>query len=184
MEKLNRTVQFTSYKLRGLDWQSRTGLLLMIFGLLLLLAITLPKAYALKAFKADLAKLKSTRASVSQENRKPDFDVTEQFYALLPAQKDVNVKIAQILKIAADSGLQIEKVEYASQSAASSALLKYQIKLPLTGTYMQIRQFINQTLNSQPSLALTDVNFRRDDIGADLVESNIQFALYLKQGKS
>ena len=111
MEKLNRAVQFASYKLRELDWQSRAGLLLMIFASLFLLTVTLPKMYALKASKADLAQLKSTRASVSHENRNPDFDIAAQFYALLPAQKDVNVEIAKILKIAADSGLQIEKVE-------------------------------------------------------------------------
>jgi len=184
MEPLNRTFQFTLYKLRRLEWQSKAGLSLMVIGLLLFLTMTLPKIHTLKALKVDMANLKNTQSSISQENRKPDFDITEQFYTLLPVQKDVNVKIAQILQIAADNGLQIEKVEYVSQSTTASALLKYQIKLPLTGTYIQIRQFINQTLNSQPSLALTDVNFRRNDIGADLVESNILFTFYLKQGKS
>lgn len=185
MEKLNRTIQVTYYKLHRLHWQAQTGLSLIVMGLLLLLTVTLPEAHALKALKADITELKSShQASTFQENIKPEIDITEQFYALLPAQKEVNVKIAQILQTASDSGLKIEKVEYTTQSTASAALLKYQIKLPLTGTYIQIRQFVTRTLNAQPSLALSDINFKRDDIGSDLVESNIQFTLYLKQEKS
>lgn len=185
MEKLNRTIQVTYYKLRRLHWQAQIGLLLIVTGLLLLLTVTSPKAHALKALNADITELKNShQASTFQENINPEIDIAEQFYALLPAQKEVNIKIAQILQIASDNGLQVKKVEYTTQSTASAALLKYQIKLPLTGTYLQIRQFVTHTLNAQPSLALSDINFKRDDIGADLVKSNILFTLYLKQEKS
>ena len=84
--------------------------------------------------------------------------------------------------MATDNGLVVNKVEY-EQPLSVSPLIQYQIKLPLSGSYMQIRQFINQVLNTLPSIALSDISLKREDIATDIVDAQIQFTLYLQKAQ-
>jgi len=61
--------------------------------------------------------------------------------------------------------------------------MQYQIKLPLTGSYIQIRRFINQVLNAMPSIALSDISIKREDISSEVIDARIQFTLYLQKVK-
>jgi hypothetical protein len=59
--------------------------------------------------------------------------------------------------------------------------MQYQIKLPVQGSYIQVRQFINHVLNTLPAVALNDISLKREDIASDLVYARLQFTLYLKR---
>jgi hypothetical protein len=63
---------------------------------------------------------------------------------------------------------------------ADSTVSKQQIRMPLNGSYTQIRHFINQVLNQHANVALNEVSFAREDIGTEVVNANILFTLYLK----
>jgi hypothetical protein len=58
--------------------------------------------------------------------------------------------------------------------------MRYQMKLPVRGTYRQLRQFIEQALAQLPSLALDGVEFRREAVGAAGLESGVEFSLYVR----
>jgi Tfp pilus assembly protein PilO len=184
--KSNHLLQVLRYKLRllfwqKLGWQGLVGLLLIFGSLNYLFIIAAPKAHQLQQLQMEVAALKANpKQNESNHSNNAKSDVTKIFYGVLPTQTEANSKISAILRVATENGLVINKVEY-DQLFSVSHLVQYQIKLPLTGSYVQIRQFINQVLNTLPSIALSDISLKREGIATDSVDTQIQFTLYLKK---
>lgn len=179
----NHLLQVLKYKLRQLGWQGMAGILLIVSSLLFFIIVTMPKTQQLQQLQADLVALKAKpKHAIENGSKHSQFDVAQSFYDVLPEQREANNKIGVILDVATDTGLVIDKVEY-EQPLSSSPLMQYQIKLPLTGSYMQIRRFINQVLNAMPSIALSDLSLKREDISSEVIDARIQFTLYLQKLK-
>jgi Tfp pilus assembly protein PilO len=182
--QLNHFVQLLRYKLRQLiwqklGWQGLLGLLLIFASLYYWFIVTVPKARQLQQMQLELTDLRAnSKQNVSDRSNLEKHDLAKVFYDALPTQTEVNRQLSAILRIATDNGLLINKVEY---EQPVSPLIQYQIKLPLTGSYLQIRQFINQVLNTLPSIALSDISLKREDIAIDSVDTQIQFTLYLQK---
>ncbi len=172
------------YKLRQLGWQGAIGLISIAVSILLLLFIALPNAKKMDGLMISLAESQA-KIDAGQVNVKPDneFDVIAKLNVLTPKQGEANKKIAQILHTATEGGLTTDKVDYAAQPYSAS-LIKYQIKLPTQGSYIQIRQFLNSVLNELPTVALTDIKLKREDIGSDLIDAHIQFNLYVRKNEN
>ena len=173
--------EYMQYKLRQLGWPAWLGLLLLLLSLLLMLMAVRPQVNKIAELTADINELK-TNPNINKLEIKADnqFDIEQRFYALLPLQDEANNKITEILHAATSVGIAINKVEYSS-SSASSSLIKYQIRIPVQASYVQIRQFINAVLNTLPTVALNDISMKREDIGSDLIEANIQLTMYLRK---
>ncbi|MDI1298714.1 type 4a pilus biogenesis protein PilO [Methylotenera sp.] len=184
----NHLIQVFKYKLRQLfwqrlGWQGLVGLALIIGSLSYLIIFAQPKAQQLQQLQMKMTAVNaSPKQNISNRNSNDASDIARIFYDVLPTQTEANSKISEILRVATDNGLVINKVEY-EQPLSASPLIQYQIKLPLTGSYMQIRQFINQVLNTLPSIALNDISLKREDIVTDLVDAQIQFTLYLQKAQ-
>lgn len=58
--------------------------------------------------------------------------------------------------------------------------VRYEIILPVTGEYAQIRQFIGNVLQQLPSLALSDLQINRESTLKSVVEAKLVFVLFLK----
>ncbi|PPD18607.1 MAG: hypothetical protein CTY27_01280, partial [Methylotenera sp.] len=67
---------------------------------------------------------------------------------------------------------------------SQGALARYEIVLPVTGQYTQIRQFIAQVLHQLPALALSDMQLKRENAQSPLVEAQLIFVLMLKGDSS
>jgi Tfp pilus assembly protein PilO len=184
----NHLIQIFRYKLRQLfwqrlGWQGCVGLTLIIGSLSYLIIFAAPKAQQLKQLQMKVTAAKANpKQNISNRNNYEPSDIARIFYDVLPTQTEASSKFSAILRVATDNGLVINKVEY-EQPLSASPLIQYQIKLPLTGSYMQIRQFINQVLNTLPSIALIDISLKREDTVTDLVDAQIQFTLYLQKAQ-
>lgn len=167
------------YKLRKLGWQGLLGIALLVSSLLVYLIVANPKTQQLAQLQSEYLTLK-VKSKSDFKNIKPgnNFDMAQRFYAFLPKQNEANSEISQILSEVNRAGLVMDKVEY-SQSNVSSAIIQYQIKLPLSGSYMQIRQFLNQVLKTFPSIALSDISLARNDVTSEILDARIQLTLYL-----
>jgi Tfp pilus assembly protein PilO len=182
----NHLVQVLKYKSRQffwqtLGWKGLAGLVLIIGSLSYLIIVAVPKAQQLQRLQMEMTTVKANpKQSDSNRNNSDPSDIARTFYDVLPTQTEASSKISAILRVATDNGLVINKVEY-EQPLSVLPLIQYQIKLPLTGSYMQIRQFINQVLNTLPSIALNNISLKREDIATDLVDAQIQFTLYLQK---
>lgn len=81
--------------------------------------------------------------------------------------------------------IQTKVIQQPSQQAnsqtkqLSNQLARYEMLLPVTGSYQQIRAFIAQVLYQLPSLALSDVQIMRENTLSPLVEARLTFVFLL-----
>jgi len=181
---LNQSFQPLLFKLRQLGWQAHVGMVLIALAALLFATLVLPKQENLTEFHRHIFELK-TAGNKLKKNEVQDshVDLTQRFYAVLPAQAEVNTHISQILHTVHAIGLVSNKAEFSQIVVPESALVKYQIKLPVLGSYMHTRQFINSIFNQFPSIALSNISLSRNDINNDAVASNIELLLYVRKSK-
>lgn len=113
-------------------------------------------------------------------------DEIEAFKKNLPQAESLHDWLALIDQTAVKQKLILNRGDYkyskTKQSQISDAfyLSKYEIVLPVTGQYKQIRQFITQVLQMQPALALSDFKMTRENSLSPNVEARLMFVLYLK----
>ena len=175
--------QYLLYKLQQLGWQGILGASLILASILILFFVSLPKAQELQALQLKQAEQNlSAKQNIKLDVVDANFNVEQQFYALLPNKSQANSKITAILHAASANGLTTDKIDYA-QSTSATSIVQYHVNLPAQGSYKQIRQFINQALNTLPSLALDEVSLRRDDITSEVLDARIQFTLYVQNDR-
>jgi Tfp pilus assembly protein PilO len=111
------------------------------------------------------------------------------FKQLLPQANTLQHWLGLINKAAFKHGLKLNKGDYKftqvkqGQIARNQQTSSYEIVLPVTGQYAQIRQFIAHALQLQPSLALSSIKIQRDNTLSPNVEARLVFVLFL-QGDS
>ena len=72
----------------------------------------------------------------------------------------------------------LEQGDYRLASGKGDKIERYQITLPVRGSYAQIRKFIGRLLADLPTASLDGVSFQRQKISDPQVESQIKFTLY------
>lgn len=171
---------WVTYQLRQLGWQGQLGLffLLATIFLLGLIQINMNEVSTLSLAVNHL----QAHALKEDGNIARTRDVVKYFYAVLPAQDEHNKKIAEILHTAEINGLTPVRSDYLARAVPQSMMVQYQIRLPLVGRYLTIRKFITDVMNTQPSVALRNISFRRENLDSDVVDANVEFILYTRTG--
>lgn len=75
---------------------------------------------------------------------------------------------------------QIKSQKPTPAQSTKHPLSRYEIVLPVTGQYTQIRQFIAQVLYDLPALALSELHIKRENAQSPNVEARLIFVLLLK----
>jgi hypothetical protein len=102
------------------------------------------------------------------------------FYAFFEGAESLPVRLFRLHAIARASGLELRRAEYRMHAQPGERLARYQIIMPVEGSYRSIRRFTAQALEEIPALALTQVKFQRRRISEGSAEAQIIFTLYLK----
>ncbi|MGJ8620926.1 MAG: type 4a pilus biogenesis protein PilO [Methylophilaceae bacterium] len=177
---LGKKIPWISYQVRQFGWQGQSGLLLLLAAIFLLILIQS------NIKEAELLRLSINNLQTHKQNqgnkKATSGDVAKRFYAVLPAQKELNQKVAEILYAAENNGLTLTRTDYVERTIPQTMMVQYQIRLPLVGSYPTIREFITDVMNTQPSIALNNVSFHREVLGNDVVDANVEFILYTKTG--
>jgi len=107
-------------------------------------------------------------------------DELRAFVDYFPSVTTLQDWIERIQAAGAAAGVTIERTDYKLASEQAAGLSRYQIMLPVKGTYGEIRAFVAGLLEAVPALALVDIDLKRDAIGASAVEARLTLALFLK----
>lgn len=97
-----------------------------------------------------------------------------------PSTVDAEHVSADILAQADAMGMVFERAEFQTVASTSERLSVQRIKLPLTGDYMQIRQFLTHILHRYPSLALNQLKLQRSDVTQTQLDAQIEMDLYTR----
>ena len=109
----------------------------------------------------------------------------KRFYEQFPALERLPNCLRLIDNIALKQRLSLNRGDYKltqikSLQTNQGALSRYEIVLPVSGQYTQIRQFAAQVLHELPALALTDLHLKRESAQSPTVEARLIFVLLLK----
>ena len=130
------------------------------------------------------AALAASRQGEPACNRKSPLAALANFYELLPDEHEAAGQIALLLDAAADHDLTPDKAEYALTRSTAADFVRYQITLPVRGSYIDIRKFANQALNDLPALALNEISFQRENSDSGEVEARLRFTLFLHRERT
>lgn len=106
-------------------------------------------------------------------------DPLENFHAFFPPVSTLPDWLERIYAAAEQAGVGLESGEYKLVDEKNRRLVRYQLTLPVRGTYPQIRGFVAGVLNGVPAAALDDVGFRRETSGSTSIETRIRFTIYM-----
>lgn len=102
------------------------------------------------------------------------------FYAFFPAPQSSPDWLGRINAAAKAKGLVLRSGEYKLERSADRKLARYQITLPVAGSYAQIRGFVAQVLADVPAAALEEITLRRESVSSPTLEARIRLTLYLR----
>lgn len=172
------------YHARQLGWQGMLGLALLLLSGVLLLFWLLPGKAHIEQREQELVVL---RESMPQHqgrfaDRSPQATLNT-FYGFLPTENEATRLLGVMLTTANEHGLTPEKADYALVRSPAAAFTRYQISLPVRGSYVEIRMFANQVLQRIPSAALNEITLKRQDIHTEALEARLRFTVFLRRGQ-
>ncbi|CAN7724186.1 hypothetical protein [Duganella sp. LjRoot269] len=103
------------------------------------------------------------------------------FYAYLPAHDAIPDQLKELVRVAQQSGIALNKAEYKAEQDGKAGFLRYRITLPIKADYASTQGFIINALQALPTLTLESVAFKREQIEAGDVETRIQFVLLVRR---
>jgi hypothetical protein len=99
------------------------------------------------------------------------------FEQLLLPHQDIPLALQDLLRLAEDSGLSIQRAEYQTQIDIRGEFLRYRIHFPVRGTAETVNQYLYAALLQQKNLALESVQLKRDALDSPDLEARIQWVL-------
>ena len=157
------------------------GIALLVFAAAFYFSAMRPAEHGLAELRTEAADLeKQFRMSGSLSGRKTTpSERLAAFYAFFPSAASTPELLRKINAAAEAKGIELQSGEYRMQHSAGAPLARYEITLPIKGSYVQIRGFVADVLAAIPAAVLEDVNLRRDSVGNAQIEARVRFTVYL-----
>jgi hypothetical protein len=100
------------------------------------------------------------------------------FYAFFDKGEQPAEWLGRLHQIAARSGVELRSADYRMQRAAGR-LERYEITLPVSATYPQLRAFLRGTLAEIPVLSLDQVAIKRQRASDGQVQAEVRVTLHM-----
>lgn len=88
--------------------------------------------------------------------------------------------LARLDSIATEAGLKLGAGDY-RLNRAGARLDRYEVTLPLSGSYAQVRVFLENALSRIPAMSLDQVSFRRENANDPRVEAQARLTFHSVQ---
>jgi hypothetical protein len=137
----------------------------------------LPAETKREQLRAELARAAATKTPVGGARQAEQ--ALAGFYGNLGARREAPAALRALFDAAASEALVLETGEYRLLREPGAKLARYQIVLPVKGSYVAIRRFVVRALNDVPGLALDSLELRRESTSSHVVEARVQLTLYL-----
>jgi len=86
--------------------------------------------------------------------------------------------LAKLYAIGKATGVELQSANYKTQSAGGR-LQRYEIVLPLTGSYAQMRDFLKRSLAEIPVLSLDQITLKRENRREGTVQAELRLTLHM-----
>ena len=164
--------------------EGKIGLGLLLLAVLVYLTVLSPLLSQQAQLQQNISNL--TRQAQASTSKTPSAPTTtaEQlltYYRFFPAQSTAPDWLNKIFAAARIQRLELPEGKYRVIHERAGSLLRYEITLPVTGSYQQLHKFIASVLSEIPVAALDGVTFERNKISNALIDAKFKISLYLGQ---
>ncbi|MCY1341389.1 hypothetical protein D9M69_273330 [compost metagenome] len=171
-------------QVQRLGWPGLAGGALLLLALGYAVLGLLPARQALASMERQLLEDREQLAAaaaptVSKPVSGASLAALEEFRRNLPAQLDATGAIDRIYGLAQEEGISLARGEYALGLDPKTRLARYQVLLPVRGSYPQLRRFLHGLQAQLPALALEEVDLQRKQIADSDLEGRVRMTLYL-----
>ncbi|BBH45901.1 type 4a pilus biogenesis protein PilO [Pseudomonas sp. KU43P] len=112
---------------------------------------------------------------------KPEQQALDSLRQQLPGQPEASELIERLYHLASAEHISLARGEYALGVDPKTQLARYQIVLPVRGSYPQIRGFLKGLIGQLPTLVLEDLELQRKRIGDSELNGRLRMTLYLSR---
>lgn len=133
----------------------------------------------LKAQSAQLAERLARQAPAPQEGAPASTaEKVAAVYAFLKKDEQATDWLAKLHGIGAATGVRMKSATYRSQQT-DGRIVRYEIVLPVSGTYPQIRDFLRRSLDEIPVLSLDQLSLKRESRNDGAVQAELRMTLHM-----
>lgn len=178
--RVNRLILAESLQYLGLPGVLGVGLLVLALAALFSVVMPAQKELA-RSRLAQQQQAEQTARAQAAGSKKPQTraEQLKTFYGAFPAEIAAADVLQSIYDTANQNGVALPHGEYSMAVDEGTRLARYNITLPIVGSYEQIRGFIAAALAAVPALALDHVDFQRQKIGDPQIEAKLRMTLFL-----
>ena len=152
------------------------GVALLLAALLALALVVWPQRQQADLLRDQLISMPAAATSAA----KPMVDATARFVAALPTRAQLPDVMDKVLATAGEAGVVLDRGSYDFVLAKGAAIGRYEMSLPVTGSYRSIRSFIEGTLASNPAIALDAMQLQREDVQTDALLVELKFVVFTR----
>lgn len=156
---------------------------MLAVALMELLSVTLPALRDGALLEEQARRLRDSSRSGRQIVRSEDNSPTMQiaaFERFFPPAAQINTVLRDIYAAAETEKLVLERGEYRLVEETGLDLLRYQITLPVKGSYGSINAFVRRALRDVPALALDGISLQRQNAGDPAIEAQIRVSVFYR----
>lgn len=170
-----------------LGWLSAVGVLLMVLAAAVHFSAVLPMQKEIDGMRSEAERLRAryqmaiTQPAVFKPGLSQQLGT---FYEFFPPSATLPDWLARVYAAADKRGVALERGEYKVVQERGWRLMRYQVTLPVKGTYEQIRGFVADVLSEVPAAAIDEIGLKREGIGATAIEAQIKLTVFLGANKS
>lgn len=186
MELRQKHVQLTA-SLRRLGhragWLGAAGAALAMLALAEALTVAHPAAVEVADLEAQVLRLRESPRSRREIPGGPAEDAASQleaFERFFPPQSEINRVVAELHEAAKQEKLALERGEYRLAEEQGLRLLRYQVTLPVKGSYGSIRGFLRRVLREMPSVSVDGVSLQRQHAGEEAIEAQVRLSVFYR----
>jgi len=164
-----------------LGWMGAAGGVCLLLAATEWLTVSLPAAEEALDLEAQLLRQRQSPRDGREIGKASDGDVVAQlaaFEKFFPSSSEINRVTEQIHRAAEKENLILDRGEYRLSEEQGLNLLRYQITLPVKGSYISIRGFLRRVLNDIPSASLDGISLQRQNAGDEILEAQIRLSLF------
>lgn len=120
-------------------------------------------------------------ASSGLRRELPPEEQLAEFYRIFPTEKNLLPWLKKVFVLAERHGVRLDEGEYKVIQDKVGKLERFQMTLPVTGGYPQIRSYLNSLRAEIPIISMEHLQFERQKVNDPNVEAKIRLALYVER---
>ena len=166
--------------LRRHGWLPGLAALLVLLAIAVQLLVLQPMRKELAAERERAERTRQKLQSGALPRRAESGSVGDQlrsFHSFFPRPDSLPFWLETMHRLGRNSGVAMRSGEYRLERP-EQGLWRYHVTLPVSGNYLQVRQFIGQVLKEVPAASLDDVQLRREAGPAGRIEARLRFSIH------